>query len=122
MPLTQSSDELAAWLRLSLEPHIGSATACMLLSALGLPDQIYAQRATALSRHVPEALARQLAAPMPADMAEQGEQIPEPLSERRYSGKFNLRVGESLHRELAIHAAEEGMSLNQYLLRKLSAA
>ncbi|MEU7711463.1 type II toxin-antitoxin system HicB family antitoxin [Micromonospora chalcea] len=57
-----------------------------------------------------------------ADMAEQGEQIPEPLSERRYSGKFNLRVGESLHRELAIHAAEEGMSLNQYLLRKLSAA
>ncbi|MEV7350391.1 toxin-antitoxin system HicB family antitoxin [Micromonospora chalcea] len=46
----------------------------------------------------------------------------EPLSERRYSGKFNLRVGESLHRELAIHAAEEGMSLNQYLLRKLSAA
>jgi len=73
MPLTQSSDELAAWLRLSLEPNIGSATACMLLRALGLPDQIYAQRATALSRHVPEALARQLAAPMPADMAEQVE-------------------------------------------------
>ena len=73
MPLTQSSDELAAWLRLSLEPNIGSATACMLLSALGLPDQIYAQRATALSRHLPEALARQLAAPMPAEMAEQVE-------------------------------------------------
>ncbi len=68
MPLTQSPEELAAWLRLSLEPNIGSATACQLLAALGLPDQIYAQRATALSRHVPEALARQLAAPMPADM------------------------------------------------------
>ncbi len=71
MPLTQSPEELAAWLRLSLEPNVGSATACQLLAALGLPDQIYAQRATALSRHVPEALARQLAAPMPADMETQ---------------------------------------------------
>lgn len=73
MPLTQSPSELSAWLRLSLEPNVGSATACTLLSALGLPEQIYAQRATALSRHLPEALARQLAAPMPADMAAQVE-------------------------------------------------
>ena len=69
MPLTHSSDELSAWLRLSLEPNVGSATACMLLAALGLPEQIYAQRATALARHLPDTLARQLAAPMPADMA-----------------------------------------------------
>lgn len=74
MPLTQSSSELAAWLRLSLEPGVGSATACTLLSALGLPEQIYAQRATALARHLPEALARQLAAPMPAGMTAQVEQ------------------------------------------------
>ena len=73
MPLTQSASELSAWLRLSLEPNIGSATACTLLSALDLPEQIYAQRATALARHVPEALARQLAAPMPAEMAAQVE-------------------------------------------------
>ncbi|MGR6316841.1 toxin-antitoxin system HicB family antitoxin [Micromonospora soli] len=39
-----------------------------------------------------------------------------------YSGKFNLRAGESLHRELAMQAAEDGMSPNQYVLRKLSAA
>ncbi|MEV1328217.1 toxin-antitoxin system HicB family antitoxin [Micromonospora costi] len=57
-----------------------------------------------------------------ADMEEQGEQVPQPFSERTYSGKFNLRVGESLHRELAIQAAEDGMSLNQYVLRKLRAA
>ncbi|MFG2064158.1 type II toxin-antitoxin system HicB family antitoxin [Micromonospora sp. NPDC048871] len=57
-----------------------------------------------------------------ADMAEQGEQVPEPFAERSYSGRFNLRIGESLHRELALHAAEEGMSLNQYVLRKLNAA
>ncbi len=44
------------------------------------------------------------------------------LSWLAYSGRFNLRVGESLHRELAIHAAEDGMSLNQYVLRKLTAA
>jgi predicted HicB family RNase H-like nuclease len=56
------------------------------------------------------------------DMEEQGEQVPEPFAERSYSGKFNVRVGESLHRELAIHAAEDGMSLNQYVLRKLTAA
>jgi predicted HicB family RNase H-like nuclease len=57
-----------------------------------------------------------------ADMEEQGEQVPQPFAERSYSGRFNLRVGESLHRDLATHAAEDGMSLNQYVLRKLTAA
>ncbi|MCW6005275.1 type II toxin-antitoxin system HicB family antitoxin [Micromonospora sp. CPCC 205371] len=57
-----------------------------------------------------------------ADMAEQGEQVPQPFADRSYSGKFNVRVGESLHRELAMRAAEDGMSLNQYVLRKLTAA
>ncbi len=56
------------------------------------------------------------------DMQEQGERVPLPFAERSYSGKFNLRVGESLHRELAIQAAEDGLSLNQYVLRKLRAA
>jgi predicted HicB family RNase H-like nuclease len=55
------------------------------------------------------------------DMEEQGEEVPQPYSERGYSGKFNVRVGESLHRALATHAAEDGMSLNQYVVRKLSA-
>ncbi len=57
-----------------------------------------------------------------ADMDEQGEQVPQPFAERSYSGRFNLRVGQSLHRELAINAAQDGMSLNQYVLRKLTAA
>jgi predicted HicB family RNase H-like nuclease len=56
-----------------------------------------------------------------ADREEQGEQVPQPFAERSYSGKFNLRVGESLHRELATHAAQDGISLNQYVLRKLAA-
>jgi predicted HicB family RNase H-like nuclease len=57
-----------------------------------------------------------------ADMQEQGETVPEPLSERRDSGKFNLRVGECLHRRLAIEAAEEQVSINQLVIRRLTAA
>lgn len=51
-----------------------------------------------------------------------GEPVPEPFAIRRYSGKFNVRVGEYLHRQLAMNAAEEHLSLNQYLVRRLSEA
>lgn len=54
------------------------------------------------------------------DLGQEGEEAPEPLSERSYSGKFNLRLGESLHRRLAVEAAEEHLSLNQYVVRRLS--
>ena len=64
----------------------------------------------------------QLLGDVVADMAAAGEQVPQPFAERAYSGKFNLRVGELLHRELAMHAAEDGLSLNQYVVRKLTAA
>jgi predicted HicB family RNase H-like nuclease len=57
-----------------------------------------------------------------ADLESNGEDVPEPLSERSYSGKFNLRVGEGLHRRLAIRAAEEHLSLNQYVVQRLSDA
>lgn len=54
------------------------------------------------------------------DMDEAGEEIPAPLSERKFSGKFLVRVGEQLHRDLALHAAEQHMSLNQYVVKKLA--
>lgn len=57
-----------------------------------------------------------------ADIAQAGGQVPEPLSMRHYSGKFQLRVGEDLHRRLAIEAAENHSSLNQYVVKKLTAA
>jgi predicted HicB family RNase H-like nuclease len=57
-----------------------------------------------------------------ADLDANGEPVPEPLSSRSYSGKFNLRVGEQLHRKLAIGAAEEHLSLNQYVVRRLTNA
>lgn len=56
-----------------------------------------------------------------ADMRAQGEEVPVPMSERRYSGTFNVRLGEHLHRSLAMHAAEERVSLNQYVSKKLAA-
>lgn len=48
------------------------------------------------------------------------DEIPEPLSTRRYSGRFNVRVPESLHRELAIKAAEEHISLNRLISDRLA--
>lgn len=56
------------------------------------------------------------------DLERGGEPVPEPLSSRVYSGKFNLRVGERLHRKLALEAAEEHLSLNQYVVRRLGDA
>ena len=55
------------------------------------------------------------------DMRQQGETVPEPISERTFSGKFNLRLGERLHREVALRAAEENLSINQWVVRKLMA-
>lgn len=54
------------------------------------------------------------------DLERSGEEVPLPLSERTFSGKFNLRVGESLHRQLAMEAAAENLSLNQYIVRRLA--
>lgn len=55
------------------------------------------------------------------DMASNGEELPEPLSHKQFSGRFNLRVGPRLHHRLAVEAAEEQLSLNQYIVRLLSA-
>ena len=63
-----------------------------------------------------------LIAEIAQDMTAQGEPIPDPLAERTYSGKFNLRVGEALHRRLAIEAAEEKLSINQLIVRRLNTA
>ena len=59
---------------------------------------------------------------MVRDLTKQGEEVPRPLTERPYSGTFNLRVGEQLHRRLAMQAAEEHLSLSQYVVRRLTNA
>ena len=48
-----------------------------------------------------------------------GEEVPVP-AETEYSGKFILRIPKSLHKYLAESAKNEGVSLNQYALYKLS--
>jgi antitoxin HicB len=53
-------------------------------------------------------------------MLEHGDRIPEPLAEREYSGKFNVRVPKSLHRELIEEAENEGISLNMLIVNRLS--
>jgi predicted HicB family RNase H-like nuclease len=54
------------------------------------------------------------------DMQENGESVPVPISSRRYSGKFMVRVPPEVHRNLAIEAAEAGVSLNRLASSKLS--
>ena len=50
---------------------------------------------------------------------EDGKPLPEPTAQKEYSGKFVVRVGKELHKELAIDALREGQSLNSYCLRLL---
>lgn len=54
------------------------------------------------------------------DMLENGEIIPEPISSRKYSGKFMVRVPPEVHRHLAVEAAESGVSLNRLASSKLA--
>ena len=49
-------------------------------------------------------------------MKEEGETLPVPFSVTRYKGSLTLRVPPSVHRDLVIRSAEEGVSLNQYIL------
>lgn len=70
MTTSATSSELYAWLRLSLEPELGPATARKLLAHFGLPHQLYEQSVGMLSRYVSTSLAAQLHA-APAEELEQ---------------------------------------------------
>ena len=50
-----------------------------------------------------------------------GREIPEPETEEKYSGKFLVRVPKSLHKELAMRAKKEAVSINQLATYFLSA-
>ncbi|WP_442855603.1 toxin-antitoxin system HicB family antitoxin [Clostridium sp. Marseille-P2415] len=51
---------------------------------------------------------------------EEGCEIPEPDDLDKYSGQFKLRIPKSLHRRLAEHSKQEGISMNQYCLYLLA--
>ncbi len=63
---------------------------------------------------------RKVVAEVIADMRAHAESVPEPISRRRYSGKFMVRVPPEVHRKLAMEAAEENVSLNRVISAKLS--
>jgi predicted HicB family RNase H-like nuclease len=53
-------------------------------------------------------------------MEADGDSIPEPLSNKKYSGKFSVRIPPEIHRDLSIQAAEAGVSLNRLISAKLT--
>ncbi len=63
---------------------------------------------------------RRLVADILKDMRATGEKPPEPLAARIYSGKFVVRVPPEMHRQLALQAAEEGVSLNRLVNARLA--
>ncbi|MEO6293121.1 MAG: toxin-antitoxin system HicB family antitoxin [Burkholderiaceae bacterium] len=56
-----------------------------------------------------------------AEMQTSGETVPDALAERRYSGEFKVRIPSQVHRQLAMMAAEQGVSLNRLASAKLAA-
>lgn len=56
-----------------------------------------------------------------SDMESNNEAIPEPLSTKRYSGKFTVRIPPEVHRRLALQAAESRVSVNRLISAKLAA-
>jgi len=64
---------------------------------------------------------RKLVAETIREMHENGEEVPEPLALKKYSGKYPLRMPPELHRELAIEAAEQNISLSRLINARLSA-
>jgi predicted HicB family RNase H-like nuclease len=63
---------------------------------------------------------RKLVAEVIEDMEDNGETVPEPIACRRYSGKFMVRIPPDVHRDIAMQAAESGISINRIVSAKLS--
>jgi predicted HicB family RNase H-like nuclease len=63
---------------------------------------------------------RKVVAGVVEDLRAGGEAIPEPLSTKRFSGKFQVRIPPEEHRRLAREAAEQGISLNRLVSARLS--
>ncbi len=62
---------------------------------------------------------RRTVAEVVADLEAQGQEIPQPIALKRFSGRFLLRLPPELHRRLALQAAEAGVSLNRLASAKL---
>ncbi|NOZ53618.1 MAG: toxin-antitoxin system HicB family antitoxin [Gammaproteobacteria bacterium] len=63
---------------------------------------------------------RKLVSECVSDLNKNGEEVPSPITVRDYSGKFMVRVPPEIHRQLAVQAAESGVSLNRIASAKLA--
>jgi len=63
---------------------------------------------------------RKLVAEVVKDMLNTGENVPVPIACKPYSGKFVVRVSPDIQRNLAIQAAETGVSMDRIARTKLS--
>jgi predicted HicB family RNase H-like nuclease len=52
-------------------------------------------------------------------LRDEKREAPEPLGSKKFRGHLTLRVPPEVHRELAIRAAEENVSINQLILSKI---
>ena len=63
---------------------------------------------------------RAVVADVVRDLRASGEPVPDAIAERRYSGELRVRIPPLVHRQLALQAAEEGVSLNRLASAKLA--
>ncbi|HNX25717.1 MAG TPA: toxin-antitoxin system HicB family antitoxin [Spirochaetota bacterium] len=52
-------------------------------------------------------------------MSEEMEPVPVSFGLKKFKGNLTLRISSEMHRSLAIRSAEEGVSINQYIVSKL---
>jgi len=52
-------------------------------------------------------------------LIEEQEPVPEPLGMKKFKGNLTLRIPPEKHRNIAIRSAEEGVSINQFILSKI---
>ena len=50
----------------------------------------------------------------------EGGDIPPPLTDRKFSGRFVVRTSPMLHSQLTVEAAEQNVSMNQWVVQKLA--
>lgn len=53
------------------------------------------------------------------DIKNNGEEVPPPLSVKKYSGRLSLRISPEVHRKIATCAAIEKISINRYINSKI---
>jgi predicted HicB family RNase H-like nuclease len=64
---------------------------------------------------------RRVVAAVVDEMTASGEPVPEALADKKYSGRFMVRIPSLVHRTLATEAAEQGVSINRLASAKLAA-